>query len=83
MTAGDQPIAVVFDLVNPPDADRRLGRKRRDAGIDKALRAATSRRTTPEHSGYLGCDVRKQRADGAAGANTSMGRKGSGRWSSR
>jgi len=45
--ADNQPVAIVFDLMNPLGADRRLGRKRRDAGIDKALRAATSRRTTP------------------------------------
>jgi hypothetical protein len=45
--ADDQPLAIVFDLVNPQWADRRLGRKRRNAGIDKALRAATSRLTTP------------------------------------
>ena len=50
VTAGDQPVAIVLDLVNPLRADRRLGRKRRDAGIDKALRAATSRRTTQKHS---------------------------------
>jgi hypothetical protein len=47
--------------MNPLGADRRLGRKRRDAGIDKTLRAATSRRTTQEHSGNLGYDVPKQK----------------------
>jgi hypothetical protein len=60
-SANDQPVAVVFDLVNPLGADRGLGRKRRDAGIDKALRAATSRRTTQEHSGNLGCDAPKRK----------------------
>ena len=47
VTAGDQSIAVVLDLVNPLRADRRLGRKRRNAGSDKALRAETSHRSAP------------------------------------
>src|SRR5271165_3114936 len=52
---GEQAIAVVFDLMDPVRAGRRLCNKRRLGGLDEAGgRAAPRTRGTPQHPSHIG-----------------------------
>ena len=64
MTTGYQPVTVVFDLVNPLWADRRLWSQAPDAGSDIALEG--DHEEPPEHAITFGEDrLRRTQAKGS------------------